>query len=696
MNIYIAKNGNDNNDGSAASPFATLERARDEARKYENAVVYINEGRYFITDTLELDGRDSNTEYRALGKVYFDGGVVIDNSDIKDHNEKIKCVDLGKYNIDIAEYGVRGFGRPYVNAPNELFIDTEPYKTAAFPKDKEIAYKAGDIVNAGNCSIYNEDKSTHPVIAVGKENARKWKSAKNAYLSGFPQHSWADDCIKISSFDEENGTVTLSDSHIFGFKATGHARWKIINLFEELSEAGEYYIDAETKTLYFIPESDISASCIQISVLDRVMIAVENAENISFSGITFENSRNSGIYIEGGSGISIRNCTFRNLGIMAIQMGQGGHVYPGYGPAYREASSWQEYIYEFAAWNNNAGTNHTVADCRIYNMGACGMILSGGDRKKLTTGNNSVYNCEIFNIGRMKKTYCAGIHIIGVGNSIRHCEMYNMPSMAINLHGNNHLLEYNRIHNVVNVTGDAGAIYMGRDASEVGNIFRYNFIYSLKNPQKTDFGICAIYLDDGTIYNEVYGNYFYDIISDGSAFFDIIHQNKGGLTSIGNNIFIDCTPGLDPNLKSNSYDFMHYDELGSTRAHTVDENDMRGVDVTSEAYKKEYPYLYRTYTENYNPGIKFWNNVVFSGQYNEFVDAENMDFTLRDDSIYLMSYNESYRITDDVFGLHDEARHVEKINFRNIGIVKSNDDPEQEDEEIKDDQKILQKVKVGA
>ena len=58
---------------------------------------------------------------------------------------------------------------------------------------------------------------------------------------------------------------------------------------------------------------------------------------------------------------------------------------------------------------------------------------------------------------------------------IANCEIYNLPGMAIYLHGNDHIIEYNKIHHVLQSVSDSGAIYMGRDMSEVGNIIRHNF-----------------------------------------------------------------------------------------------------------------------------------------------------------------------------------------------------------------------------
>ena len=681
--LYISVNGADINSGlSCDAPLKSLKKALEIAD--ENTCIKISEGRYFIDETIEIINKN-NITIKGEGKVYFDGGIILKNEDIENYDDRIKYIDLKPYNVTLGEYGNRGFRRTYVNAPNELFINAEPYAVARYPKKDCINYIDGDIIESGSYVSHKEFDFRCAKIKCRDERIKNWANAKDAYLGGFPCNSWADDCIKIDKIDVEEQTISTTQPHLFCFKVTGHSSWYIVNLFEELTDEGEYFIDREKQVLYFIPKDNINTSLIQLSVLDKVMIACENSENILIDGITFENSRNSGIYIEGGEGVNVKNCVFRNLGIMAVQIGQGAEPQPhGYNtchgeraegipvpkPSSREMGSWHEYLYEFAAWNNNAGFNHRIENCKIYNMGAGGMLLSGGDRKKLIAGNNTVYNCEFYDVNRLDKTYKSAVNIMGVGNKVQHCEIYNLPGMALYMHGNDHLIEYNKIHDVLKSVSDSGAIYMGRDMSEVGNVIQYNFIYSIHNPHKTDLGVCAVYFDDWSIYNKVYANIFYDIVSDGKFFFSTVYHTCGGLTSIGNNLLIDCFPGFNPNNKSNANLHMHSDELCMTRVHTVDDNDIHGVDITSEIYKEKYPYLYKTYTEDYNPGTKFWHNRVYVNQYNDFVDAKNLNFKFIENAEHLLSNMPEYRITDDVFGLNNETIEIKNIDFENIGLLK--------------------------
>jgi hypothetical protein len=145
-----------------------------------------------------------------------------------------------------------------------------------------------------------------------------------------------------------------------------------------------------------------------------------------------------------------------------------------------------------------------------------------------------VENCIIHDFNRIEKSYRAGIDVSGVGNRISHCEIYNAPSMAILMKGNDHLFEYNEIHHVCREVHDQGALYYGRDPSERGHVVRYNFFHHLNSIHTTS----AVYHDDGACGMEVYGNIFYKsgkipvLIGGG-------HDNP-----YTNNIFIDADLGI--------------------------------------------------------------------------------------------------------------------------------------------------------
>jgi hypothetical protein len=218
-----------------------------------------------------------------------------------------------------------------------------------------------------------------------------------------------------------------------------------------------------------------------------------------------------GIYMERSANNLVKDCIFRNLGIVGVSMGRGivpfaNLVHEETGePASDIIGSYLQHVYANPVFNRQSGKNNGIVNCTIYNTGAGGIHLSGGDRLSLDPGNNYVENCTIHDFNRIEKSYRAGIDISGVGNRISHCEIYNAPSMAILLRGNDHLIEYNEIHHVCREVHDQGALYYGRDPSERGHKVFYNFFHHLNSVHATS----AVYHDDGACGMEVFGNVFY-------------------------------------------------------------------------------------------------------------------------------------------------------------------------------------------
>ncbi len=702
MKIYVGKKLSNTPNGSIDAPFNTILEAKDYIRKNvsnEQAEVIIMGGRYHFTETLRFTDEDKPVTFRANtgDKVYFDGGVIIDPKTVtkvsdtaileriieEKAREEIFEIDLSGFDFELGEYGKRGFRYPYIPAPNELFINAKAQKVASYPKADYFSLNR--IIDTGS-TPYNGDFSLRGgTFGYDDERGNKWAEARDAYASGFFSNCYADATVKIDAINTNDKTIKLETPVLGGLKAVAEHRWKIVNLLEEIGEPGEYFIDRANKKLYFYPETDVSDALIQLSVLTTPMLSFMNAKNITIEGVIFENSRGTGAYVEGGEGITFKNCEFRNLGIVAVQIGQGTTPFPDgltncHGMydhdkikpvAISEAiGSWHEYIYEYAAFDGNGGKNHLITGCDIHDLGAGGIMLGGGNRKKLIPANNTVYNTHIHNVNRLDLTYKGAVNIWGVGNVISHCELENLEGFAVYLHGNDHVLEYTKIHNVAKSISDGAAIYMGRDTSEVGNKIRYNFIYDIKNPHSYDmYGFTAIYFDDNCIYNEVYGNYFYDIVQKGRFFFSTIHWNCGGQTSVANNIFIDCYPGPDPNTHDNSYKRMHEDEVFIRRV-TAKPDDMRGVDVTDDIWREHYPYLYETYVNNFNHGTMYYNNFVCSNQYQNFVDENpsHLNFKLRKDSYLLDKF--SANVDDKVRGVKEEKVMFENLPFDSIGLIK--------------------------
>ena len=87
--------------------------------------------------------------------------------------------------------------------------------------------------------------------------------------------------------------------------------------------------------------------------------------------------------------------------------------------------------------------------------GAGGVALDGGVRLTLTPSLNYVRNMYIHHFSRFATTYLPAVVISGVGINVSNCHMAYAPHNAILHGGNNHIIEYNVIHDVVQRYGVA-------------------------------------------------------------------------------------------------------------------------------------------------------------------------------------------------------------------------------------------------
>ena len=642
--LYVAPNGSDANAGTAGQPFATLEKARDAARGFRiqnpesriQNTITLAAGTYRLTRTLELNEKDSGTVFRAApgADVRLSGGTAIPAGAAKPVADKavldrllpevqgqVLEIDLKSLGIaDFGEIGPRGFRRPYIPAPLELFVDDEPLTLAQWPNPGKPGEPVGKIIDKGPKTRYGEKPDRGGIFEFKTDRPARWTQAKDIWITGLFENGYADNTVQVKAFDLAKKTLTTVQPHMYGF-SSGRPwnRWTALNLLEEIDLPGEYMADKASGKLYFLPPNgkDIAKCRLEVSRLSEPMVAIEGATGVVFDGIIFENARGMGIYIERGANNRIQNGALRNLGMVAACIGKGiepdtlyRHACTGQ-PVSRALGSWHEHIYENAALNRDAGTGHGIVNCRIHNIGEGAISLGGGDRKTLVPAGNFVENCDIHHFNRWDRTYRGAVNIDGVGNRISHCKIHEAPGLALYLHGNDHVIEYNEVFHAMTDGDDMGVFYMGRDPSERGNIIRYNYFHDSATAHST-FGL---YFDDfGGDSTKIHGNVFRRIGNAGTIFL-----NGGSDFTIENNIFIDCGKPVRPRggvgLKS---------ELFKERLAVV------GYDKAP--WTEKYP-GFADYFKKPHPGNnQIRNNLMVKGNDPRFVDAANDNFALKPDA----------------------------------------------------------------
>ena len=583
---YVSPKGKDTNPGTARKPFATLGKAREAVKvliaKGLTGPVAVNvmTGTFLVKETLALTAEDSGTPlspivYRAqkMGTAVLYGGKRIKGSKLVSDPTVIKRLPKGTngriYEIDLKKQGVteldelfeRGYG---VNNPFptiELYFNEKPMTIARWPDKGWL--NGGNVINIGN-----RREKENSVFEYLESRQARWVNAKDGWLFGYFSNGWADRWIKIINIDTLKKTIETSPANmrVDRWFNNGKIRYYGINLLEEMDMPGEWYMDREKGIIYFYPPSDPKKAKIEIGMLSVPVLTMTNVSNVRFEGLVFDMSRVSCMLLENCENCLIAGCTIKRFADSGIRI-TGGH-------------------------------NDGIFGCDIYSMGRLCTRVIGGDRPTLTPGNHFVENCRMYDFGQVDHTYVHGILLEGVGNRIAHNLIYNCPANVVRLEGNDHIVEFNIIHDALLETEDQGAMEMFGNPSYRGDIFRYNLYsnigYNFTGPP-TGAGIAGIRLDDGICGIQVYGNVFHN----SSRAFGGINFNGGRDNIIDNNIFTECEVGI-----SGTY---HADNRIWA---TFDKGELKERFIKNDLYYAKYPdmrHVLKEPVDNFVWRALFWN-----------------------------------------------------------------------------------------
>jgi len=247
-----------------------------------------------------------------------------------------------------------------------------------------------------------------------------------------------------------------------------------------------------------------------------------------------------------------------------------------------------------------------------------------------------------------------------VANRIAHNLIHDAPHTAIMLRGNEHLIEFNKIHNVCYETGDVGAFYMGRDWTMRGNVIRYNFFHHIRGPYT--HGAMAVYLDDWASGTTIFGNVFYK--ASRAAFIG------GGRNNIvENNIFVECTPAVHIDARGLGWAKYYFDGTNTT---LVDR--LNAVNYKQPPYSVRYPELLTLYDDE--PAVPKGNvilrNVCSGGRWADIGGFDKKAVSIKDNLIetdpgFVNPANMNFQLKEDSI-VYKEIPGFKNIPFEKIGL----------------------------
>jgi hypothetical protein len=620
--LYVAPDGNDGGTGSADQPLASLGGARDAIRKIKAAgdlpdggiEVVVRPGTYRVADALEFGEEDSGTAeapivYRAAerGNARLTGGHALTGfTEVTDPEVLARLesdVRSKVRQLNLKEQGMPALG----NAVNpvqrlEFFFNGEPMTLARWPNEGWTVIK--------DVPEQDEEDGTGGQIIYLDERTDRWVNEPEIWLYGCWRYQWSDDFMRVAAIDLEENLITFAPPrHSFGYSAT--KAYFALNLLCELDRPGEWYLDRETGKLYFYPPASFEQGRAEVSRASNVL-RMEGASHLTFDGFVVEASQSAGVVLESCYAIQFVGCTFHNTGDAGLQVKGGKDV--------------------------------AVIGCDITETGGHGIDFIGGSIQRLEAANHLALNNHIWRVARWKRMARLAINLHGVGHRVAHNLIHDMPHSAMWFGGNDHVIEFNEIHSVCYEAQDAGAIYTGRNWTSRGNIVRNNFFHDVHGLGGR-FAM-GVYLDDMFSSADIYNNLFYRVLNP-----VIIGGGRDNL--VANNIFVESGPAITIDDRAmQSWAGFHADAWLKEQK---EKGTISGIAFDKPPYSVRYPRLAKIMegTPKAPEGNVVARNISYNGRWSlihagaakyvrvennlvdvdpHFVDPENLDFRLRDDS----------------------------------------------------------------
>lgn len=535
VDFHVSPSGNDSAEGTLTAPFKTLEQAQRAVRGVNKSMkedinVYLHEGTYQLTSTLRLSNADGGTNghyvryMAAPGETpLVTGGIPVNGWELFDAEKNIWC----------AKDVVGRFRQLYVNGKKAIRARHPNVK----PNGDHYFNRLAKVDTAGRA------------FDVYTDQIKKLENIKKSEIHVMV--AWADQTLRIDDVKYNGNTCKIipqdpERTRLFrrAYPMLGTAFmsnppkqqcYYLENDMSLLDMEGEWYLDEDTNTLYYMPregENMSTANVVAPNIETLIEVKGESTkdkvQNISFSGIVFAHTN----YLRPS-----------NEGFLNLQAGQF---------AVNVVEDWRGLLKsnEFMLWHPSAGIEVTNASRVIFEdniftqMAATGLDFTSGTNDTRIEGNvfteiggssisvgkfapdslteiHKGYNPsdrdEICTRDTVKNNYVhnttneiqGGVPILGGYPRyivIEHNEVsyanYSGISVGFGWTTNETAMDgnkinYNEIHHIARLLCDGAAIYTLSNQGKNGQIM-YNYSHDINGSDWADYWTCPIYQDEGT------------------------------------------------------------------------------------------------------------------------------------------------------------------------------------------------------
>ena len=439
---YISVDGDDAQPGTREKPLKTIAAAQALVRQCpekgrEVITVHVRGGTYYLPETIVFAPEDSGAEEAPVVYAAYEDETPVLSGGLK-------------LDLDWKPYrdGIMQARTPDGLEIDQLFVDGRRQRMARYPN-------------------YNPKMTTaayqgFAADAFSKERAARWADPAGGYIHAMHRSRWGGYAYRITGKDAE-GNVTYVGGWQNNRQMGMHKDFRMVeNIFEELDAPGEWFHNAATHTLYYMPPTGLNLKKARIEVV-RLRHLIEfqgSAENpvrhITLKGFTFVHTartfmdtkepllrsdwtiyRGGALLLTGTEDISILDSLFDQVGGNAVfvnmynrralirgchirDAGASGVLFVGDPDAVRDP------LFEYSQTQDltqidltpgpkteNYPADSAVEDCLIHGIGRVERQTAGVQismSRRITVRDTSIYDCARAGINISEGTW--GGHLI--------------------------------------------------------------------------------------------------------------------------------------------------------------------------------------------------------------------------------------------------------------------------------------------
>ena len=491
LEFWIAPWGNDEGMGTEQSPLKTTEEAlaRIRGEAYQSASIYYKDGKYFWEKPIMLADGDHDICFCAAAgeKPKICGAFPVSGW----KEEQVNGIAMW---VTWLEEHKRHF--------RSMFNEEAVLPRPRWPKKDYFAVRqALDEEGYGiHDTVYGQDPNVRMNYAMYVDPGDLLNFKHKTDVTVRVIHYWKDELVDIRDVNPDTGHIVFSRPATMTIK-TGD-RYYFENVWEAMSEPGEWYMDRNSGKLYYIPfpEEELKSTCLYAGGTEQLVVC-DGAQNISFEGLSFgmtdwsipKKTFNScgadhhqaaydaipAFYFTNAREITFRNCTFSRIMANCLKFGVN--------------------VQKIAVTGN-----------RFQDLGANAIYVVGENLEKehplVTRGflisDNLIarYGQNFFNATALGILHAAEGEI---SNNEIHDGYYTAVTLGW-VWGYGHsvtsniLVKQNHIYNVgMNLLSDMGAVYtLG---VKEGIVITENVIHNVKANLQYGYGGWGIYTDEGGV-----------------------------------------------------------------------------------------------------------------------------------------------------------------------------------------------------